>query len=179
MKVTELELSGVFLIEPRIFHDDRGYFFESLRMDVLRSVVPQVDFVQFNESKSKSGVIRGLHLQAPPFAQAKLVRAVRGYILDVVVDVRRNSPTYGRWMSVELNDDNKRSLYIPEGFAHGFASLADDTVVQYGCTAYYNKASEMGIRFDDPHLAIAWPSNGTVSEKDLQLPYFSDFNSPF
>lgn len=179
MTVKKLRIDGLLLIEPNAITDPRGYFFESYKKSVLDEFgVPA--FVQDNESMSSRGVVRGLHLQAPPHAQAKLVRVARGTILDVAVDLRTASPTYGQHEMVELSAENKRSLYIPKGFAHGFICLDDHTTVQYKCSAYYDRGSEIGLLWNDPDLAITWPQMATVvSDKDKALPLFSDFQSPF
>lgn len=180
MKARKTHLPGLFLIEPAVFEDSRGYFFESFRMSLLREMGFDGDFVQDNESKSNRGVVRGLHLQRPPFAQDKLLRVVKGSIFDVAVDVRKDSPTYGQHIGVELNDKNKFSIFIPAGFAHGFCCLEDNTVVQYKCSNYYNRESEMGILWSDPALGIQWPMKpDVVSEKDQAHPPLSKFSSPF
>ena len=177
-------LPGLFIIEPLIFGDARGHFLESYRKDLFAANGITEDFVQDNQSLSGKGILRGLHFQAPPHAQGKLVRVLQGRVLDVVVDLRRSSPTYGRWFSLELSPEKGRMFYIPPGFAHGFLTLEDQTIFAYQCTDYYHPPSEGGLRWDDPSLAIDWnwkdPQNPPlVSAKDQILPYFEDFNSPF
>lgn len=180
MKLIKTEIEGLLIIEPTVFADQRGYFFESFRLDKLQEFGVQEKFVQDNESKSQKNVLRGLHFQRYPFAQGKLVKVVKGGVLDVAVDIRKDSPTYGKWFSHELNEDNKTMLWIPPGFAHGFLTLRDDTIFQYKCTNYYDKASEGSIRWNDPDVNILWNvENPIVSEKDQQAPFLKDFISPF
>lgn len=182
MNVIKTDIEGVFVIEPRVFDDARGYFFESYSKRRFDEVVRSIEFVQDNESMSTRGVIRGLHFQRPPFSQSKLVRCVRGAVLDVVVDIRRGSPTYGRHIAVELTGENRRQLFVPRGFAHGFAVLSDEAVFQYKCDNYYHPESEGGISIADHSLGIDWridPAEAILSEKDLRNPMFSDFESPF
>lgn len=182
MNVIKTDIEGVVVIEPRIFDDARGYFFESYSKRRFDEVVRPIEFVQDNESMSTRGVIRGLHFQRPPFSQSKLVRCVRGAVLDVVVDIRRGSPTYGRHIAVELTGENRRQLFVPRGFAHGFAVLSDEAVFQYKCDNYYHPESEGGISIADHSLGIDWridPAEAILSEKDLRNPMFSDFESPF
>jgi dTDP-4-dehydrorhamnose 3,5-epimerase len=180
MEITESKLKGLFVIKPRVFEDARGYFFESYnRNDFLKHGL-DLDFVQDNQSLSQKGVLRGLHFQAPPHAQGKLVRVITGSVLDVAVDIRKNSPTYGEWYGLELTGKNKWMMYIPEGFAHGFATLEDNTVFSYKCTNYYNKPAEGCLLWNDPRLAINWQlSDPLLSEKDLKGERFSGFSSPF
>jgi dTDP-4-dehydrorhamnose 3,5-epimerase len=174
MQIIETGLAGCFIIEPRVFADERGYFFESFNAKTFKEVTGvSVTFVQDNESKSNYGVIRGLHFQTGAFAQAKLVRVTRGAVLDVAVDIRKDSPTYLQHIAVELSDTNKRQLFIPHGFAHGFAVLEDDTQFNYKCDNYYDKASEGGLFYNDPKLAIDWTipaEKQIISEKDMVLP---------
>lgn len=173
MKLIGTELEGVFIIEPDVYADDRGTFSVTFTAKDFSNGVGGVDFVQDNQSVSKYGVVRGLHFQSPPFAQAKLVRAVTGRILDVAVDIRKDSPTFGRHITVELSDENNRQLFIPRGFAHGFSVLSKQAVVQYKCDAYYAPSHEGGIAFDDPGLGIDWgiPARDIIlSEKDLSNP---------
>ena len=173
MKVIPTELPGVVILEPRVFGDSRGYFFESFSQREFREKVCDTTFVQDNESKSCYGVVRGLHYQKPPHAQAKLVRVVKGKVLDVVVDIRRGASTYGKHIAVELSDENRKMLFIPHGFAHGFAVLSEDAVFQYKCDGYYAPACDGGIAWDDPALAIDWglPREAVIlSEKDQNLP---------
>ena len=170
-------LKDAFIIDPKVFNDDRGYFFESFRKNLFDDLHIS-DFVQENESLSSYGVIRGLHFQKNPHAQSKLVRVVRGRILDVIVDLRQASPTFGKWISVELSSENKRQLFIPRGFAHGFSVLSEKTLVMYKCDNYYHKESEGGILYNDPSLAISWKvneENAILSPKDLQLSTFSAY----
>ncbi len=174
MKVVETKLKGCFLIEPRVFTDDRGYFFESFNeRDFQKAIGAEVRFVQDNQSFSKKGVIRALHYQVGAFAQAKLVRVLQGRVLDVAVDLRHGSPTFGQHISVELSSGNKKQLFIPRGFAHGFAVLSDSAEFFYKCDNYYKAASEGGIRYDDPDLKIDWQvpeGERILSEKDASLP---------
>lgn len=182
MNVIKTDIEGVVVIEPRVFDDARGYFFESYSKRRFDEAVKPVEFVQDNESMSTRGVIRGLHFQRPPFSQSKLVRCVRGAVLDVVVDIRRGSPTYGQHVAVELTGENRRQLFVPRGFAHGFAVLSDEAVFQYKCDNYYHPESEGGISIADRSLGIDWridPAEAILSEKDLRNPMFSDFESPF
>ncbi len=182
MNVIKSDIESVVVIEPRVFDDARGYFFESYSKRRFDEVVRPIEFVQDNESMSTRGVIRGLHFQRPPFSQSKLVRCVRGAVLDVVVDIRRGSPTYGRHIAVELTGENRRQLFVPRGFAHGFAVLSDEAVFQYKCDNYYHPESEGGISIADHSLGIDWridPAEAILSEKDLRNPMFSDFESPF
>ncbi|SFI61662.1 dTDP-4-dehydrorhamnose 3,5-epimerase [Olleya namhaensis] len=174
MKATETKLEGCFVLEPTIFEDKRGYFFESFNQEKFNSLInKQVDFVQDNESFSSKGVLRGLHYQVGEHAQAKLVRVIKGKVLDVAVDVRENSKTFGQHVAVELSEDNKKQLFVPRGFAHGFIVLSDTAIFSYKCDNLYNKASEGGIIYNDPKLNIDWqlPENKLlVSEKDVILP---------
>ena len=169
MKLIHTDIEGVFIIEPKLFIDERGYFFEafnSRRFEELTGI--RTAFVQDNESRSARGVVRGLHFQLPPHAQSKLIRVVRGRIIDVAVDIRRGSPTFGRHVAVELSDENHRQLFIPRGFAHGFSVLGGDAIVEYKCDNYYTPEAEGAIRWDDPELAINWRIDGEVivSAKD-------------
>ena len=164
----------------KVFGDQRGYFLESYRASIFRELELDVSFVQDNESKSIRGTIRGLHFQAPPYAQDKLLRVVVGAVYDVVVDVRVGSPTYGQHYGIELSGSNKKSFFIPKGFAHGFACLENDTIVQYKCSDYYHPEAEGGLLWNDPALGINWPvQDATVSEKDLKLPGIDAIKSPF
>lgn len=169
MNVIKTEIDGVLIIEPRIFNDGRGYFFEAYSRREFEALVRKVDFVQDNESRSSYGVVRGLHFQKPPYSQSKLVRVISGTVLDVAVDIRKGSPTFGRHVAVELSGDNHRQLFIPRGFAHGFAVLSNEAVFQYKCDSFYAPQSEGAIAWDDPDLGIDWriPSERVVlSEKD-------------
>jgi len=180
MTVKETPLQGLLILQRTIFKDDRGYFFESFRSSILEEQGIQEQFIQDNESMSHKGAVRGLHLQAPPHGQSKLLRVVRGAIYDVAVDIRKNSATYGQHFGLELNEENKTMLYVPEGFAHGFCCLEDNTIVQYKCSNYYHKASEMGVAWNDPEIGIQWPvENPIISEKDAILPRLEDFQSPY
>ncbi|WP_304510860.1 dTDP-4-dehydrorhamnose 3,5-epimerase [Duncaniella muris] len=182
MEVIKTDIEGVVIIEPRIFADSRGYFFESYSKKEFDEKVRPVDFVQDNESCSSYGVMRGLHFQAPPFTQSKLVRCVKGRVLDVAVDIRKGSPTYGRHVAVELSEDNHRQFFVPRGFAHGFAVLSDIAVFQYKCDNYYAPQVDGGISILDTSLGIDWlidPDKAILSEKDMRHPMLSDFDSPF
>lgn len=182
MEVIKTNIDGVVIIEPRVFTDARGYFFESYSKREFDEKVRPVNFVQDNESCSSRGVMRGLHFQLPPFTQSKLVRCVRGAVLDVAVDIRRGSPTYGQHVAVELTEDNHRQFFVPRGFAHGFAVLSDVAVFQYKCDNYYYPEAEGGISILDTSLGIDWkiPAGEVVlSEKDTRHPLFKDFKSPF
>lgn len=182
MEVIKTDIEGVVILRPRIFADARGYFTESWNKRGFERLVGQVDFVQDNESKSHRGVMRGFHFQRPPHAQAKLVRCVQGRVLDVAIDIRRGSPTYGRHVAVELSEDNHLQLFIPRGFAHGFAVLSETAVFQYKCDNYYAPESDGGIAVTDTSFGIDWhidPSQAILSEKDTRHPFFADFQSPF
>ncbi len=180
INVIDTEIDGVKIIEPKLFGDARGYFFESFSQREFDEKVLKTVFVQDNESQSVAGVVRGLHFQKPPFIQAKLVRVVKGSVMDVAVDLRKDSPTYGQWESVVLTEGNKFMYWIPEGFAHGFVCLEDHSVFTYKCTNVYNKASEGSIRWDDPGLNINWDiENPILSDKDKIAPLFKDFVTPF
>lgn len=182
MEVIKTEIEGVVIIEPRIFKDSRGYFFESYSKREFDEKVRPVNFVQDNESCSSYGVMRGLHFQRPPFAQSKLVRCVKGRVLDVAVDIRKGSPTYGHHVGVELTEDNHRQFFIPRGFAHGFAVLSDIAVFQYKCDNYYHPEADGGISIQDSSLGIDWmidPAKAILSEKDLRHAVLADFDSPF
>lgn len=181
MTVIETEIEGLKIIEPRVFGDARGYFFESYNARDFAEVA-DVTFVQDNESRSCYGVVRGLHFQKPPYAQSKLVRVVEGRVLDVAVDIRKGSSTYGRHVSVELTADNHRQLFLPQGMAHGFAVLSPSAVFQYKCDNLYHPESEGAIAWDDPTLAIDWQlpvDKVLLSEKDRHHPLFNDFVTPF
>ncbi len=172
MKVTETGIEGLLIIEPAIFKDDRGYFFESYNAEKFKKAGLDFTFVQDNQSKSSYGVVRGLHYQIEPYAQTKLVRVLQGKILDVAVDIRKSSPTFGKWISLEISDLNKKQLLIPKGFAHGFSVLSDTAVVLYKCDALYAPEAERGIIYNDEHLNIDWgirPIDVIVSKKDKLL----------
>lgn len=183
MNVVGTSIEGLFIVEPRVFGDDRGYFFESYNSkEFAEKTGYDIVFVQDNESKSKYGVVRGLHFQQPPYAQSKLVRVVKGSVLDVAVDIRKSSPTYGRYVAVELSEDNHRQFFIPKGFAHGFAVLTDEVVFQYKCDEFYAPTSEGALAWDDPDLDIDWgiPADKVIlSEKDRHHGSFKDFVTPF
>lgn len=183
MNIIKTEIEGPLIIEPRIFGDSRGYFFESFNArDFEEQTGIKVTFVQDNESKSTYGVVRGLHYQLPPYAQAKLVRVVQGAVLDVAVDIRRTSPTYGQHVAVELTADNHRQFYMPHGFAHGFAVLSETAVFQYKCDSYYHPEAEGAIAWDDPSLGIDWRiarDRVLLSDKDRHHPLLRDIASPF
>lgn len=176
MNIIQTAIEGVVIIEPKVFGDDRGYFFESFSQREFEEKVSNTVFVQDNESLSRYGVVRGLHFQKPPFEQAKLVRVVKGKVLDVVVDLRKDSPTYGQHLSVELSETNKRQLFIPRGFAHGYAVLSEEALFLYKCDNYYAPQSEGAILWNDPQLGIDWhlsPEEVILSGKDLQNPPFA------
>lgn len=182
MEFIKTEIEGVVIIEPRIFKDTRGYFFESFSQREFEANVGPINFVQDNESMSTRGVMRGLHFQLPPYTQAKLVRCVKGSVLDVAVDLRKDSPTYGHHVAVELTADNHRQLFIPRGFAHGFAVLSDVAIFQYKCDNYYAPQADGGISIVDTTLGIDWridPTQAILSEKDTHHPLLLDFDSPF
>lgn len=182
MEVIKTEIDGVVIIKPRIFEDERGYFFESFSQKEFDEKVCPVRFVQDNESKSCYGVMRGLHYQRPPFAQSKLVRCVKGRVIDVAVDIRKGSPTYGKHVAVELTENNHLQFFIPQGFAHGFAVLSDIAVFQYKCDNFYAPEADGGINIKDESLNIDWQipmSSAILSEKDLKHVCLKDFDSPF
>ena len=182
MNVIKTEIEGVVIIEPRIFEDMRGYFFESFSQREFDEKVGPVRFVQDNESKSSYGVMRGLHFQRPPFTQSKLVRCVKGAVLDVAVDIRKGSPTYGKHVAVELTEDNHRQFFIPKGFAHGFAVLSETAVFRYKCDEFYHPEADGGISILDNSLGIDWRipmEKALLSEKDTKHALLKDFESPF
>ena len=182
MNIIQTEIPGVIIIEPRIFEDARGYLFESFSQREFDEKVGPVIFVQDNESKSSYGVMRGLHFQRPPFTQAKLVRCVHGAVLDVAVDIRRGSPTFGQHVAVELTEDNHRQFFIPKGFAHGFAVLSDTAVFQYKCDEFYHPEADGGISILDDSLGIDWhipAGKAILSDKDTRHPLLRDFDTPF
>jgi len=182
MEIIKTNIEGVVIIEPRIFKDDRGYFFESFSQREFEEKVCKTVFVQDNESKSSYGVLRGLHFQKPPFSQSKLVRVTKGAVLDVAVDIRKGSPTYGQHVAVELTEDNHLQFFIPKGFAHGFSVLTDEVVFQYKCDNFYAPQHEGSLAWDDPELAIDWqiPANKAIlSEKDKYHPKLEELESPF
>ena len=179
MNIIETEIQGVFIIEPKVFGDSRGYFFESFSKKEFESRIGPVEFVQDNESKSCYGVVRGLHFQKPPHAQAKLVRVVKGKVLDVAVDLRKDSPTYGKHVTVELSEDNHRQVFIPKGFAHGFVVLSDEAEFCYKVDDYYHPNDEGGLMWNDPDIGIDWPIPADMeiklSDKDKVHPPFSQY----
>ena len=183
MEVIKTEIEGVFVIEPKIFGDERGYFFESFNeREFSEKTGLNIHFVQDNESKSRYGVLRGLHFQLPPFTQSKLVRVVNGKVLDVVVDIRKGSPTYGKYVVCELTEENHRQFFVPKGMAHGFVVLSDNAVFQYKCDEFYHPEAEGAIAWDDPDIAIHWPVSANdiiLSEKDKHHPLLKDFDTPF
>ena len=182
MEITKTDIEGVVIIEPRIFADDRGYFFEAFSEREFTEKVCDCRFVQDNEAKSSYGVVRGLHFQRPPHAQSKLVRVVKGCILDVVVDIRRTSPTFGKHIAVELSDENHRQLFIPHGFAHGYAVLSDEAIVEYKCDDFYHPECEGGIAWNDAALGINWqiPTDDIIlSERDKNHPTLAECNELF
>jgi len=173
MEINETFIKGLFVIKPKVFEDNRGYFFESYNKELFGKLGIPSDFVQDNQSMSDKNVLRGLHFQKEPFAQGKLVRVLKGSVLDVAVDIRKNSHTYGRHYKHILSEENKLMMWIPEGFAHGFLTLENQTVFFYKCTTYYNKQSEASILWNDPKLAIDWGiTNPIISEKDAKSPLF-------
>lgn len=181
MVVEQTEIKGLLVMTPRVFPDDRGSFFESFNQQLFENAVGrEVTFVQDNESVSQKGVLRGLHFQVPPKGQGKLVRVIHGSVLDVAVDLRSDSPTFKQHIKILLSAENKRQLWIPPGFAHGFLSLEEETVFAYKCTEYYSPQHERTILWNDPILDIDWKiRNPIVSPKDSDSTYFSTFNSPF
>lgn len=182
MNFIQTDIEGLVIIEPKVFGDSRGYFFESFRYDFFADKIGHVHFVQDNEAKSNIGVLRGLHFQKGTHAQAKLVRVIRGAVLDVAVDIRKGSPTFGKHVAVELNEDNKRLFFIPRGFAHGYVSLMDNTIFEYKCDNYYAPQSEGGIFWNDPALGIDWNINKEtliLSDKDTKNPLLADADISF
>jgi len=183
MNVIKTDIEGVVIIEPKVFGDNRGYFFESFNArEFAEKTGIGVNFVQDNESKSRFGVLRGLHFQLPPYTQSKLVRVVKGRVLDVAVDIRKGSPTYGKYVSCEMSEDNKLQFFVPKGFAHGFCVLSDEAVFQYKCDDFYHPEAEGAIAWNDPEIAIKWPlvaDEVILSEKDMHHPTLKNFVSPF
>ena len=182
MKFIKTDIPDVYIIEPSVFGDNRGYFFESFNKEAFEESLGTADFVQDNESKSSRGVLRGLHFQKPPYAQAKLVRCIEGRVIDVSVDIRKGSPTYGKHVSVELSGENKRQLFIPRGFAHGFSVLSDTAIFAYKVDNRYVPESDSGIKYDDKELNINWgltEDEVQLSPKDKKLTSFKDLDSPF
>lgn len=182
MNIIKTDIEGVVIIEPRIFTDARGYFFESFSERDFCKEVREIKFVQDNESKSSYGVMRGLHFQRPPFTQSKLVRVIKGAVLDVALDIRKGSPTYGEHVAVELTEDNHRQFFVPRGFAHGFAVLSDEAIFQYKCDNFYAPEADGGISILDESLGIDWRipmDKAILSEKDTKHSLLKDFDSPF
>ena len=182
MNFVETKILDVIIIEPTVFGDERGYFLESYNQNKFEDVVGKISFVQDNESKSSKGVLRGLHFQKPPFEQAKLVRCIEGEVLDVAVDIRKNSKTYGKHVAVVLSGENKRQLFVPRGFAHGFVVLSDTAIFAYKVDNTYAPDHDAGIRWNDEELNIQWgmeDGDVMVSKKDAELPFFSEVESPF
>lgn len=183
MEVIKTGIEGVFIIEPKVFGDNRGYFFESFNArEFAEKTGEEVIFVQDNESMSHYGVLRGLHFQLPPYSQSKLVRVVKGKVIDVAVDIRKGSSTYGKYVSCEMTGENKRQFFVPKGFAHGFCVLSDEAVFQYKCDEFYHPEAEGAIAWNDPNIAINWPITAEeiiLSEKDKHHPCLKDFESPF
>lgn len=182
MDVIKTDIEGLVIIEPKIFSDSRGYFFESFSQKEFEEKVRKVNFVQDNESMSSYGVMRGLHFQRPPFAQSKLVRCVKGRVLDVAIDIRKGSPTYGQHVAVELSEDNHRQFFVPRGFAHGFVVLSETAIFQYKCDNFYAPEADGGINIKDDTLKIDWQismEKAILSEKDLKHLCLKDFESPF
>ncbi len=180
MEIIETELKGLFVLKPKVFEDERGYFFESYSKKLFNEAGLDIDFVQDNQSLSQKGVLRGLHFQNPPHAQGKLVRVISGSVLDVVVDIRKDSKTYGKWYGLELTEKNKWMMYVPPGFAHGFLTLENNTVFSYKCTNFYNKASEDCLLWNDKDININWNfDKPLLSAKDLEGKAFKGFVSMF
>tara|TARA_B100001142_G_scaffold311836_1_gene346616 strand:+ start:10450 stop:10992 length:543 start_codon:yes stop_codon:yes gene_type:complete len=180
MEISNTPIEGLLVIKPSVLEDERGEFFESWNKRSYEEIGLCLDFLQDNQSLSHKGVLRGLHFQNPPFAQGKLVRVIKGSVIDVAVDIRKNSSTYGQYYSLKLSEENKTIFWIPPGFAHGFVALEDDTIFSYKCTEIYNKESEGSIIWNDPHIAINWGvDNPLVSEKDMQSAHFKSLKSKF
>lgn len=182
MEIIKTAIEGLVIIKPKIFQDTRGYFFESFSQREFEEKVRKINFVQDNESMSSYGVMRGLHFQCPPYTQSKLVRCVKGRVLDVAVDIRKGSPTYGQHVAVELSEDNHRQFFVPRGFAHGFAVLSEIAIFQYKCDNFYAPQADGGISIKDDSLGIDWlipTKNAILSEKDINHLCLKDFDSPF
>ena len=180
MRFIESGIVGLLVIEPSVYEDSRGYFYEAYNKTTFDHFGLKIDVIQTNISESCKNVVRGLHFQNPPFEQGKLIRVLKGAVLDVAVDIRRSSPTYGKHFVIELTEDNKTALWVPPGFAHGFRTLEDNTLFYYDCTQVYNKSSEGSIRWNDPDLAIDWGTDDPIlSEKDRIAPLFKNFDSRF
>lgn len=184
MNITRTQIPDLLVIEPKVWNDNRGYFYESYNARLFSDSGVDTNFIQDNQSFSQRGTLRGLHAQKPPFAQGKLVRVIQGSVLDVAVDIRKDSPTYGQHFSIELSGKNHRQLWIPAGFLHGFLTIEDNTIFTYKVNNYYDKNSEIGVIWNDPDLNIQWTDNIKseeliLSDKDIILPAFKDFESPF
>jgi len=180
MEIIKTKINGLVIINPRVFEDERGYFFESWSKEAFKNNGIEIDFVQDNQSFSSKGVLRGLHFQNPPFSQGKLVRVIQGSVLDVAVDIRKDSPTYGEHVSVLLSGENKTMFWIPPGFAHGFSTLEDNTIFSYKCSGIYNKESEGSLMWNDSDLKIDWQiENAIISEKDQNSDHFKNFKTQF
>ena len=180
MHITQTKLNGLLVIDPKVFGDERGYFFESYNEKLFHEAGLALHFVQDNESRSGKGVLRGLHFQYAPYSQGKLVRVVRCAVYDVTVDIRPSSATFGQWDAFELSENNKRMLWIPPGFAHGFLTLEEDNIFQYKCTSFYHREAEGIIRWDDPDLSIDWGiTDPVISEKDKKAPFFKELERSF
>lgn len=180
MKVDETPIEGLLIIQPDVYFDERGYFLETYNKEKWKELGINFDFMQDNQSQSSEGVLRGLHFQNPPYAQGKLVSVIAGAVIDIAVDLRKKSKTYGSYFALELSEQNKTIFWIPPGFAHGFVSLQDNTIFSYKCTQVYNKQSEASIRWDDTDLAIDWKiQNPIISEKDRNAPFFKELISMF
>ena len=182
MNIIETPIKDLVIIEPKVFEDNRGYFFESYNQQLFKNLGIDADFVQDNQSFSHKNALRGLHAQATPYAQGKLVRVIQGRVLDVAVDIRKKSPTYGQHFSIELSGENKKMFYVPPGFLHGFVTLEDQTIFSYKCTALYHKNAEVGVIWNDEDLGINWgidANDALISPKDAVLPKFSEIESPF
>lgn len=175
MDYIKTDIDGVFILEPKVFNDSRGYFFEAFKQEEFNKNVGKVDFIQDNESKSSRGVLRGLHYQKGEWAQAKLVRVIKGTVVDVAVDIRKSSPTFGKYVMVELSEDNKRQLFIPRGFAHGFLVLSNEAIFTYKVDNIYAPQAEASIRFDDPSLGIQWP----IASEEMLLSPKDETAKPF
>jgi dTDP-4-dehydrorhamnose 3,5-epimerase len=180
MNIRKTHIDGLYIVEPKLFKDARGYFFESYNSNIFSNAGINTDFVQDNQSLSCKGTLRGLHFQSPPYEQAKLIRVISGSIIDVAVDIRKDSQTYGQYFSVLLSNTNNKMLYIPDGFAHGFLSLEDNTIIQYKCSNFYNKESEGCIIWNDQSININWGiDNPIISDKDKVGILFNNLNTPF
>ena len=180
MEIIKTHIEGLLVIKPRIFEDDRGYFFESWSRNLFKDIGLDIDFVQDNQSLSQKGVLRGLHFQNPPYEQGKLVHVIKGSVMDIALDIRKKSPTYGHHFSVILSDENKKIFWVPPGFAHGFVALESDTIVTYKCTNFYNKDAEGTILWNDSDLNINWGvEDPIISEKDAKAESFRNFTTKF